>query len=597
MLFRFTALLRPCAGVVAGIFVVSAAGAVGRFVPGDFDTIQAAIDASSSGDIITVAPGTYTENVTLKSGVDVRGREAARTILTPADANDPAVLASGIDDVTFGNFSIVDAQVAIDVVNSSNIQLVNSVIDTALQFGVRVDIDSQVDILNDVFWANAVAITRATDEAQVTNSAFVGNVVTISSPLGGVIGPAVNVDYCGFFDNDDLKSSGVDTPLGTNSVVGDPRFVDTDNGDFHLRDSSPFIDTGVGNDSIDNSLADIGAWGGQFADPWPFPLPAPAVSDASASPPPPYSVDVSWEANLAYLVTNSTNAGTYRVYYQQNQAGPPYGGTDAGNGTQPSPVEAGDATSITLDNLQPAAPAPAAPQLLAADPLAASVALSWSVVTDAVAYRVYWGTASVDENVVDVGDVTAYTVGGLTNGVTYLFAVSALQQPIYHFSVTALDNTQNRNESDFSPESTIAIGPMSEGAQSNQLSASPAVTIPYPDLPDKGCFVATAAFGADWVAEVQALRDFRDRYLMTNRAGRAFVALYYRHGPAAARAIEPHESLKAVVRGLLAPLVAVALVLSGMSAATAALLAMLFSVLIVIRRRLQARVTAARRIS
>ena len=72
-----------------------------------------------------------------------------------------------------------------------------------------------------------------------------------------------------------------------------------------------------------------------------------------------------------------------------------------------------------------------------------------------------------------------FTVTGLTNGVTYIFAVTALRQPVYYFSVTALDNTQNRNESDFSPESTLAIGPFTEGAESNQLSASPAVTVPY----------------------------------------------------------------------------------------------------------------------
>lgn len=559
-------------------------------MPADFDTIQAAIDASSAGDVVTVAPGTYTENITLKSGVDVRGREAARTLLRPEDAPSPVVSASGIDDVTFGNFTLIDAQVGVDVLNSTNLQVVSTVFDTATQFGMRVSIDSQVDILNNIFRDNAVAIRRSTIDAQITNSGFVGNAATISSPLDIIVDPNTNVDNCGFFDNDDLKVAGIDTGLGDNSVIGDPRFVAPAGRDFHLREGSPFIDRGVGDDSIDDTVADIGVYGGQFADPIPFPLPAPDVSDASGASPPPYSAAIAWEENLAYLVTNADSPGSYRVYYQQNASGPPYEGTDAGNGAQPSPVEAGTATSITLDDLQPSAPPPDAPQVASADPLNEAVRLSWSAVAESSAYRVHWGAASVDENAADVGDVTTFTVGGLTNGVGYVFAVSALRQPVYHFSVTALDSTQNRNESDFSPESTLAIGPFTEGAQSNQLFATPALTIPYPDLPDKGCFIATAAFGGDWAAEVQVLRDLRDRYLVTSRQGRTLVTWYYRHGPVAARLIENNEPAKAIVRVLLYPAVALALVLNEASGAAIGVVALLCTCLLVSvgrRRRVQ----------
>jgi len=544
-------------------------GAVERLVPEDFDTIQAAIDASADGDVVIVATGSYTENISLKSGVDVRGREAARTILLPSEVAIPVILASDIDNVTFGNFTVTEAQIGVDAIRSTNLQIVNTIFDTATQFGLRADIDSTVDSLNNVFWENAVAIRRSSIDVQITNTAFIGNVVTITSPVGIPVSRDASVDNCGFFNNADLSIAGADSGLGDNFVVGDPLFVDTEAGDFHLREGSPFIDTGIGVDSIDSSIADIGAYGGQFADPMPFPLLAPTLRDVSDASPPPYGIEVSWSANLSYRVTNSLNPGSYRVYYVQNESGPPYNGTDAGNGTLPSPVEAGTATTFTLDNLQPAAPAPDAPQLLSADALSQSVALTWSAVTEAAAYRVYWGTASIDENSVDVGDVTAFTVTGLANDATYTFAVSALRKPVYHVSVTSLDNTQNRNESDFSPEDTLAIGPSEEGDRSNTLSASPAITIPYPDLPNKGCFIATAAFGADWEAEVLALRDFRDQYLETNRPGRAFVEWYYRQGPAAARAIEGNNAARAVVRWMLYLPVALALVL--MHAGSAAL--------------------------
>ena len=69
------------------------------------------------------------------------------------------------------------------------------------------------------------------------------------------------------------------------------------------------------------------------------------------------------------------------------------------------------------------------------------------------------------------------------------------------------------------------------------------------------CFIATAAWGSWMDPHVMSLRDFRDRVLMPNAPGRAFVALYYRHSPAVAGFISRHEALRAATRAALAPVV------------------------------------------
>ncbi|MCM8830255.1 MAG: hypothetical protein NC824_04575, partial [Candidatus Omnitrophica bacterium] len=70
-----------------------------------------------------------------------------------------------------------------------------------------------------------------------------------------------------------------------------------------------------------------------------------------------------------------------------------------------------------------------------------------------------------------------------------------------------------------------------------------------------GCFIATAAFGTPMAEEVIKLKDFRDKYLMKNRAGRAFVRWYYRHSPKIAEYIRQRKWTRMVVRVSLRPIV------------------------------------------
>lgn len=576
-----------------------------HLVPSEFATIQAAISAPtfSSGDSVVVAPGTYFGPITVPNNINItiRGTETARTFLS-GNSGLPVVTIDGTGAtvpsiVNIHNFTFVNASSGISIANNTTLLNLSNVI--------------TVNVTNNVFQDLAgTAITESASRATtVSNNTFNHNVtalscdydIGISNNIFSLNNTAVNDTWASitlitnnaFFGNSQDVVSGTTVTTGTLPVLRTtqnptPLFVDPVNHDFHLEEGSLCIGTGSNN----GTPTDIGAYGGSAADTIPFPimsqgnLPGLTITSTTDT-----SIGLTWLPNKSSLVTNTTPtlAGGYNLYV--GPASGSYTGALTSSGTISSPINVKDVvlnpslypsinctstTSCTLTGLTPPT-TPAAPDQVLSSPRDSALALTWSAVPGATGYLVFYGISSPTENgPFDTGSTaTSYELRGLTNGITYKVGVKAYARQQYFFNVTAYDNqfvkgsaTAPLHESAYlaTNETFTQIGQPLFSELTTTTDFPEALTT-YPALPNTGgrCFIATAAFGYYSAPEVQALRAFRDRYLLAVAPGRAFVEWYYRHGPAAAAFLNDHPGYKPMVRAALMPAVGAAIFMTRTS--------------------------------
>jgi parallel beta-helix repeat protein len=564
-------------------------------VPTEFATIQEAITqavALVSADTTTtntyavrVEPGTYTENnIGLATNVPVRGRETARTIIN--GGGDAVFTGADVTNVELKRLTLVNATTAITLTGSSSVKITNCVFRPgATGTGIAVTSPAAATVINNTFLQNAIAVTSSSD-ITITNNIFSGNgTALLPVSITGFTTVTNNLFHDNTIDGYTVVTG--DTNLSNANLTSpDPLFVDgvsdAPDMDLHLMQNSPAIDAGSnvdGTDAVDGTQSDIGAYGGPSSDTIPFPVSGLVNTDITpdaGSDPPTSSVSWGWDQNEAYHVTHTSNPGGYNLYYRESDT------------TTYTKANVGNALSFSISLLS-SAMTPSAPVLdEIAEYASGTLKLAWSAVDGATGYRIYYlDLGSVDgsepalvteEQSVDVGNVTEYDLTGLANKHLYFVEVSAIAQSTYYFAVTAYTSAValaeggtpgESQESALSEEVQVSIGDAVLGPRSNSVIEYPEELQSYPNLPNSNqqCFVATAAYGHYAEPHVQALRDFRDQFLATNEAGRAFVTWYYSHGPAAAAWLNEHPAYKPLVRAALLPAVGAAIFMTRTSPA------------------------------
>jgi hypothetical protein len=277
-------------------------------VPGDFSTIQAAINASKPGDTVDVAPGVYRENLSFGGkAISVVARDGAHSTVLNAGRNvgvqmGPKGVIAGFTITNalggFGAGLVVDG--AGSVIrnniftvcehstggwgaaiggNGASPTIEGNVFtrcrgDDQGNAGVITFVNgSSPDIRNNLFFSNSVrAINLTLPESgypNVVNNTFIGNPVAIYMDhrisntqhryrnnllVGNTVGFEAahrSVPFSSTWQNNLVFANGVDfvglpDPTGANgNLKADPLLHDPAVGDFRLRESSPAIDAGV----------------------------------------------------------------------------------------------------------------------------------------------------------------------------------------------------------------------------------------------------------------------------------------------------------------------------------------------------------------
>ena len=538
-------------------------------VPGDYPTIQAAINASSDGDTIMVAAGLYKENVvinkslTLKgaqAGVDARTRSGAETIIEPEEGVGIKVLSAAgrgvvIDGLTVQNaghgITAPEPVMAADITvkNVRALNLVKFAITMALtmeatveycyvegaQYGINAGYLDPFAPTVATFRNNEIVNAEFGITGYLGDSLIEGNLVRDFVTGGtGISGQFLNTEIknntvTGYVEGAGMSFEEHDyRVLSENVRVEGNTFTGNSLG-IYVFDTQTTL-TGIiinFNNIADNSWRGVWNDGGETLDAtrnwW-------GANDGPSHAGPGrgdvVSANVDFEPWLgAALVTVKTETVTDD------------GTVDAKDEADTEVVVNGTATvTVAQYDDNPGGDAP----------------------TDFAALGKY-----IDIYVPDTMEATELEIKlYYTNAEIAAADVSEESLRLFSWNGTAWVQCSNSGVNNASTNGyssyiwatiTTNTTPSLADLQGEEFGG---YGHPLSPPPPWSCFIATAAYGTDTAKEIDILREFRDTVLLPNSLGAEFVSLYYKTSPPIANFISQHEVIRTAVRvGFVDPIV------------------------------------------
>lgn len=186
--------------LLTGVEVIDHGGAGNILLVGNggFATIQAAIDAASSGDTILIAAGTYAENLTITTdGLTLQSAtgDSADVVLLGSFKTD-----NGIAGATVGEWiedkTAYDSGAGSGIVIGADTVTIRNITIAEFTYGVRLDASDGVTIEGVVFDENLIGIYKEDGAADVSNFALLGGRIE-----DGYQGITINAAPGGSFDH------------------------------------------------------------------------------------------------------------------------------------------------------------------------------------------------------------------------------------------------------------------------------------------------------------------------------------------------------------------------------------------------------------
>ncbi|MFQ5855276.1 MAG: NosD domain-containing protein, partial [Anaerolineae bacterium] len=221
-------------------------------------TIQAAINKTPSGGTVHVAAGTYTENIEMKSGVNVNGAGPTDTSIVGGASTSGVVLFSSVVNAKLQGFRItvdepvpgVDRAVVFSGSSGGTAVLQNNIIQNT-QYGIFVWAPSTPTIENNTLVGGpdeqGIYVGNSATAPVIRNNIISGYSFAGIHVVAGAVSPMPIIAYNDLWDNGENYRNYPDQTGINGNIAADPAFVNAASNDFHLRSTptlSPAIDAG-----------------------------------------------------------------------------------------------------------------------------------------------------------------------------------------------------------------------------------------------------------------------------------------------------------------------------------------------------------------